>query len=219
MIRALIFDLDDTLYAESEFVASGYRAVAEHVAARSAAETEDVFQAMMRTFATDGRSLVLPGVIRRYPHSSASIDELVEIYRGHAPKIRLRPAHRSLLRRLRRRYRLGIITDGHPQVQRNKVRALGLQELVDAVVYTWDYGQERQKPDPRPFALLLEQLGVAPAEALMVGDNAAKDCRGAHAAGICAALVQPSGSGRGPDAPEFVISSLDELTQILKEAR
>jgi putative hydrolase of the HAD superfamily len=64
---------------------------------------------------------------------------------------------------------------------------LGLLARLDAVVLASDAGAA--KPDPRAFAAALRRLGVAPGEALFVGDDAARDLEGARRAGLSAVDV------------------------------
>ncbi len=221
MIQAVIFDLDDTLYRESDFLASGYRAVASYVASKTTFTARDVFDAMMATLADSGRQAVLPAVMSRFLRNATVLSELVEVYRTHFPRIEMPPGYRELLDELRSCYRLGIITDGIPEVQRRKVSALGLQDAVEHIVVTWDFGREREKPDPLPFLQMLETLGVEPRGAVYVGDSNAKDCIGAHRAGmrfIKTAVWDHIGVAASPEAEEadFVVASLLELPRLLK---
>lgn len=66
------------------------------------------------------------------------------------------------------------------------------------------------KPDPRPFAVALAALGVAPAHALHVGDDLDADVGGARAAGVAAVLVDRDGTAGAP-AGVRVVRGLDEL--------
>jgi putative hydrolase of the HAD superfamily len=223
MIQALVFDLDDTLYQERDFVTSGYQAVARHLAGRCGCSFESAFSIMMTTLDTMGRDKVFPALLARLPDVSIPLAELVAVYRQHSPMICLFPGYLELLRELARRYRLGVITDGLPDVQERKVRALGLESVVEKILYTWEYGLERQKPHPFAFSLMLEALHADPESALFVGDNPDKDCRGAHGIGMKCAEVwhfpskeYPSGL-RAKDRPEFVINTLLELPQILEQ--
>ena len=73
MIRALIFDLDDTLYREHDFVASGFRAVAEYVGAQCGRPSEEILrQSWMEIFAREGRRAVMPAVLERFSGSHGS---------------------------------------------------------------------------------------------------------------------------------------------------
>ncbi len=176
MIEALVFDLDDTLYLESDFVTSGYRAVARYVARSYGCCLRDVFHTMMSVFVSQGRELVLPVVVRRFLSDKVPLSELVDIYRCHTPRIHLFPGYEDLLGRLRETYKLGIITDGLPEVQRRKVHSLGLEGKIDKIIYTWEYGIERQKPHPQSFTVMMDFLHTSPLSTLYVGDSQDKDC-------------------------------------------
>ena len=222
MLRALVFDLDNTLYLERDFVLSGYRAVARHLSDKSRCSYENVFAAMMETLDAKGRHMVFPMLLERFPDISLSISELIDVYRQHKPAICLYPGYLGLLRRLSRQYRLGVITDGLPAVQARKIRALGLRSVMDKVIYTWEYGSEKEKPHPLSFSLMLEFLGAEPASALYIGDNPDKDCRGAHGVGMKFVQVcHPASTGYRPgtavcENPEYVIETLLQLPQILQ---
>ncbi len=225
MIDALVFDLDDTLYPEHKFVASGYRAVAHHVASRYGGPEDVVFARMMAVFRSCGRDKVLDTVVEEFTDFSAPVSELVEVYRNHKPEIRLPSGYCELLGRLRRESRLGILTDGLPEVQKRKIGALGLQELVDAVVYTWEYGREFEKPHVFGFGKILAALGAGTRCSVFIGDSVQKDGRGALDAGMRFIHVAAEGNNSankrraaGVQA-DFVIDNLHELPVVLQLAR
>jgi putative hydrolase of the HAD superfamily len=87
--------------------------------------------------------------------------------------------------------------------------ALGLSQRVDAVVHSSQAGSA--KPDPAIFLEALARLGVAPADALHVGDDPAADVEGARRAGLAAALVDRRGTGPAVTGGVPVLRSLDEL--------
>jgi putative hydrolase of the HAD superfamily len=223
MIEAVIFDLDDTLYRERDFVASGYGAVSRHVAKAAGLPARNIFRAMMRTLSIAGRRAVFPMVIADFLKDPIPVGELVEIYRNHIPQIRLFPGYDRLLKQLRQQLKLGIITDGLPSVQRRKVEALGLLQAVDHIIYTGDFGPQKEKPDPLAFSLMMQRLKADPSRTIYVGDNPSKDRIGAHRAGMRFAMVRPRGLRRQEVLPEdnpaeFTVGSLLELPQILKRA-
>jgi putative hydrolase of the HAD superfamily len=76
------------------------------------------------------------------------------------------------------------------------VAELGLKPLFDAVIVSSEAGWA--KPSPRIYAAALDALGVAPGEALMVGDRPKEDAAGATAAGLRALLYDPRGRAPGP---------------------
>jgi len=219
MIQAVLFDLDDTLYPENEFVLSGYRAVARELAALGECEYESAFNCMQTAFRASGRKAVFPGLLSNFPGLSMKLEAMVRVYREHVPDIRLFPGYRTLLDEIGKNYRLGMITDGLPAVQRGKVRALGIEHLFEKIIYSWDYGEERQKPHLYPFALMLETLGIPPQSALFVGDNPEKDGQGARGAGmfyVSVALHPTQTINRHfHNVDEVIIENLLQLPQIL----
>jgi HAD superfamily hydrolase (TIGR01549 family) len=98
------------------------------------------------------------------------------------------PGAPELLRELRGRFRLAVVTNGASDLQRTKLARTGLGELFDAVVVSSDIGVG--KPDPAVFRAALDALGVAPGEAVMVGNDRGRDVAGAEAAGIRALWIQ-----------------------------
>ncbi len=222
MFRALVFDLDDTLYSERDFVMSGYRAVARYLADTRRCSLDTAFSIMVETYEKSGRHTVFPALIEQLADASLSLSELINIYRQHKPDIQLYPGYLDLLHKLARHYRMGIITDGLPSVQERKVHALGLRSIMDKIIYTWEYGSEKEKPHPLSFSLMLQHFQAEPGSALFVGDCPEKDCKGAHGVGMKFAQVQCLKSDRdrsgisAKEQPEYIIETLFQLPQILQ---
>jgi putative hydrolase of the HAD superfamily len=223
MIQAIIFDLDDTLYPEKDFVESGYRSVARHIAGCWNYSFDEVFSSMMMSFDSSGRETVFPNLLLRFPEITLSLDEFVQIYRQQNPAIHLFRGYRELLRDLSGKYRLGLITDGLPEVQKRKVKALGLDIIIGNIIYSWEYGSERQKPHPHSFSAMLELLQSAPQNALFVGDNPEKDGKGAKNVGMQYVQIRhfqakQSGSGQAiQETSELILGSLLELPHMLQQ--
>ena len=100
--------------------------------------------------------------------------------------------------------------------------ALGLSGIMNAIIYTWRYGPDRQKPHLLPFSLMLDHLQTYPESALFVGDNPEKDWMGAKAAGMKYVHIQNSFLNAddlsvSKNLPEPVIRSLHQLPDILQE--
>lgn len=217
-LSAVVFDLDDTLYPERQFVAGGLRAAAEWAAQRVPRPARAIGREMERLAETGGRGRTFDLWLHENGLPGEWAQALVEAYRAHRPRLELFPDAGRALERLRRRVKLGLVTEGDEKSQRAKLAALGLDGVLDAVVILgWDE-QERWKPSPEPFARALAALAVPGPEAAYVGDNPAKDFRGARAMGMRTVRVRRPGgmhSGREPaaeaDAPEVEVVTLDEL--------
>jgi putative hydrolase of the HAD superfamily len=128
------------------------------------------------------------------------------------------PGAADLVVTLREGYRVGLLTDGPVRTQRGKLETLGWTDLFDAVVVTGELPSP--KPDRRTFARLLSDLGVAPGEAVFVGDHPEADVAGAAAAGLTAVQVCfPGGPDPHPDADATIRRSelADRLPDLLEE--
>jgi HAD superfamily hydrolase (TIGR01549 family) len=104
---------------------------------------------------------------------------------------------------------VGIVTNTDRDLL-EAIEHFGLSRFVTAVSASYDVGV--MKPDPRIYAHALEQAGVGPADAVMVGDSFHDDVLGAQAAGLAAILLDRSGGSKKP-AP--TIRSLAELPAAL----
>jgi putative hydrolase of the HAD superfamily len=219
-IRAIVFDLDDTLYPEREFVFSGYRAVADAFAERLNASF-DLLRRMGQLFETPDRGRVFNVLVAEAgivgDRADDLVREMIATYRTHQPRIRLHSDADAALTRLRGVYRLGLLSDGPLQMQNNKIDALGLCDRLDEIVLTDQWGREFWKPHHRGFEEISRRLGVPPTECLYVADNPAKDFIAPIALGwrtIC--VKRPGGiytDRRPPEggAPGAVIDTLNGL--------
>jgi putative hydrolase of the HAD superfamily len=116
------------------------------------------------------------------------VDALREIYRRHQPRLRLPRASRDALALARGSWRIAVLTNGLPAVQRSKVAALGLTSLVDEVVYAHEVGEG--KPDAAVFLAACRALDVPPGRSVMAGDDPWCDIDGARRAGLRAIRVR-----------------------------
>jgi HAD superfamily hydrolase (TIGR01549 family) len=72
--------------------------------------------------------------------------------------------------------KVGIITDGRPEGQRNKLKALGLEELIDDIIITDKFGGVQfRKPNDISFRIIQNRWRIPFEQIVYVGDNAAKD--------------------------------------------
>jgi len=122
------------------------------------------------------------------------------------------PGCRTVLFRLRKQYRLGIVTNGIDRVQRSRLAVSGLAPLFEVVVTSQGCGFA--KPDPRILHVALDAFGTSPGRALYVGDDPATDGGAAAAAGMRFCWVDRGRpvSGR---RPRRRVENLRELPPLL----
>lgn len=166
-VKAVVFDLDDTLYDEADYVKSGYHAIAEHLC------EENLFDDLWKAF-SEGKPAI-DEALKTY--SEEERKECLSIYRNHIPQILLSASAKNLLMSLREKnIKIGIITDGRPEGQRNKIKALGLEKYVDEIIITDELGGiQFRKPCDIAFRIMQRRFGIPFESILYVGDNPAKD--------------------------------------------
>jgi putative hydrolase of the HAD superfamily len=214
-VRGIIFDLDDTIFPRARFVHSGFTAVANYVATSWRRERDTVLRSLMsgRDRGREGQEFQLLCEECRLPLSL--VPALLAVYRGHTPAIALDPSVRCTLARLRRDgWRLVVLTNGHPGVQRRKVAALGLERLVHAIVYAEECAPHG-KPDLAAFTVALRQLRVAASRCLCVGDDLERDIAGARRAGLRSIRVDARRARRTAECEaDAVVDSIVEVPAI-----
>jgi putative hydrolase of the HAD superfamily len=185
-MKAVLLDMDDTLYDEMSFVASGFRAVAKDMAGRCGIEPPQLVEEMMEILQRDGRGKVFDTALKGYGvHDEQYVQYLVDLYRRHQPQIKVFEDVCPVLELLKRRgLRIGVITDGHGPTQRRKFEALEIEKYIDIFIATDDLGAAYWKPHPLAFAKALDKLSVTPQLAACVGDNPTKDFKGPRSLGM-----------------------------------
>lgn len=170
-IAAAIFDLDDTLYPEKDYVKSGYKAIAE-----SMPEVENMAEKLWTAF-ENGASAIDYVLQSEGVFSEEKKAECLRIYRYHMPDIQLYEGVLEMLCELREKgVQLGIITDGRSEGQRAKIDALELWELFDKIIITDELGgTEYRKPNEKAFVIMQQHFSVGFEEMAYIGDNPKKD--------------------------------------------
>jgi len=131
---------------------------------------------------------------------------------------RLLPGARDLLSELSPSYSLALLTNGAPDLQREKIAASGLEGFFKAIAVSGERGIG--KPKPEIFHQLLGELKVPPSEAIMVGNSLERDIAGARNAGIRSIWIRVSGSEELADVtPDHTITSLSEIPAILDQLK
>ena len=173
----IAFDLDDTLCSETDYVRGGFEAVGAWL--EKARGIAGFTPLALKALDEGVRGTIFDHVLKQTGQEDAIhtlVPEMIAVYRGHTPKLRLAPEVADMLRTLSLRAHLAVVTDGPLAVQRAKVAALGLENFVDTVICTDQWGRAHWKPAPRAYEEV-ERLYPMPRRDLYayVGDNPAKD--------------------------------------------
>jgi putative hydrolase of the HAD superfamily len=131
---------------------------------------------------------------------------------------RLLPGARELMAELSLNYNLALLTNGAPDLQREKIAASGLESFFKAIAVSGEHGIG--KPKPEIFHRLLGELGVSAEEAVMVGNSLERDIAGARNAGIRSIWIRVPGSEEQAEVtPDHTITDLSEVLTIIDEVK
>jgi putative hydrolase of the HAD superfamily len=257
-MRAVLFDLDNTLILEDEATFAAVRVTCDVARERASVDTVALYDATLRAadslwrasstfayaeamgiwwgeglwgeFVGDAPGLralraFAPRFRRETWHAAlaslgvadtALASELAAAYRGvRRAKQLVDPEAESVLDDLARDHRLGLVTNGAPDVQREKLAGTTLGSRFATIVISAELGIA--KPDPRIFEVALGVLGAAPRDAAMVGDSLPRDVAGAHQAGLRAIWIDRALAAAKADdpVPDARIRALSEVRSAL----
>ena len=213
-VDTVLFDIDDTL---CEYRRPGHELLA---LAFDAHDVEPFFAiedyyarysefSEMTGTVRDLRAACFAAIVdehRRDPELGRAVAESYAEERNHQ-NVRFLPGARETIEAFADEYRLGAVTNGAPEMQAQKIDALGLDNRFETVVYA---GYDTPaKPDPEPFRRALATLDSSPNSTVHVGNSLGSDVAGARVAGIRTAWLD---DGSDPDpVPEYTLDSMADL--------
>ncbi len=171
-VKAVIFDLDDTLYSEKEYVKSGFRKIAELLGGDIADTEKQLWQAF-----ENGENAIDFVLKEKNIFTEELKVECIKEYRYQIPDISLYDGVSEILKRIKSKgIKLGMITDGRPEGQRAKIKALGVENLFDEIIITDELGGVNfRKPDDISFRIMQKRFNLDFGSMIYVGDNINKD--------------------------------------------
>ena len=228
--QAILFDLDDTLLSWG-YADDIWRPVCERFARRLDLNQDRLFSAVIekRDWFWDslqryrGRHLglrpthmeIVSATLERLNISDSSMaEEMNEFYlRIRESVVRLSAGARDKIGQLRSDgVLLGLVTNGGTEFQRGKIQRFGLAPLFDHILIEEEFGVG--KPDERVYRHALNQLGVKPTAAWMVGDHLEWDVEAPQKLGILSIWFDVAGTGLPESStvkPDRIITSLADL--------
>lgn len=190
-IKAIGFDLDYTLLVPRRDRAEILREATHRVDAPRI-EREEYLKAHEHHLLGQTREPIFEKILER-KDPTVPADELANTYRLLVnDSLELVPDGKELLSTIREQYHIGVLTNGPPLTQREKLALFDLQELFDTIVISGEINAS--KPNNTAFETLSKELGVPPNNSVFVGDEITADIEGALQAGFHVIQVcYPSG--------------------------
>ena len=228
-VRAVLFDLDDTLFDHAHCARCALAAVRSAHAPLSAIDPLELERSHSRILEEIHGDVMLG----RMPLDAARVERFRRLFETTGVEVEAEVAAaaasgyrqayidsrravagaEALLAAVKTRAKVGIVSNNLLEEQRAKLRHCGLDRYVDVLMVSEEAGVS--KPDPRIFEMALARLGCTPAETVMVGDSWPADIEGAQAAGIPAIWLAPHGA-EAPDPAVPVLRGLEPLDEVLE---
>lgn len=216
--KVVVFDLDDTLCKEIDYLKSAYREIAHRVSSSQDGE-EDIYQHMLDNY-FNGKD-VFQSLIEDY---SISLDKetLLAMYRSHVPTMCLNQGAQDMLDAFSQvGVVMGIITDGRSITQRNKIRALGIEKYIlpENIIISEEFGYG--KPSEEGYRYFMDRYPDA--QYWYIGDNIKKDFIAPNQLGWTTICLKDDGRnihGQTIEVdercqPKMIVDSLSELLSLV----
>jgi len=210
----IVFDLDDTLFKEIDFLKSAYREIASLCCLTN---NEQLYNEMIVDFYA-GKN-VFSDLVEH--NEGFSITDLISIYRSHLPNITLSDGAKELFEFLvESKIPIGLITDGRSLQQRNKLKALSLSESFSDIIISEEF--ESEKPSVLNYQYF--QNKYPDYHFYYIGDNFNKDFVAPNKLGWSTIGLLDDGRNihkqnhnlSSEYLPKYFVKSLDEIKKIIK---
>ena len=235
-VRGILFDFDNTLVdttAADELAAERARAkLLEHYTEGVAEKMTAEYARVVRERGIDPTGQLDPhswriGLWRNVLNSSChetdgqavKPEDMYDVWRNsRLATLKISDEVSSVLENLRQSYRIAIVTNSDPVIQKQKLAACQAERFFKVIVISGE--QPRPKPHRSIFHTACTLIGVAPQDCVMVGDNLDHDIQGGKNAGLLGTVwVQKPGqkvSERDPQ-PTYMVDSVAELPRVLSD--
>ena len=171
MIKSIIFDLDNTLFDQVDYIKNLMSHIASRLSKTYNLDTDTTSKLFFSYWIEKGPFYghFFDDMVEKLSINKNEVKNLIDISHTYKPNtLPLYPEVDYTLKKLQKKYKLAMITDGNEQVQKNKVEALGIKKYFSKIFYAT---KKNMKPSASGYLAILEQLNLKPDEALYVGDN------------------------------------------------
>ena len=229
MLKAILFDIDDTLYDLSIPFKEAFREFfpGEKMDLEGAFLASRKYSDLIYDRSLSGEISMAEMYIYRLGNAFRDDGKIIDgptalqfqsVYEKRQHEIRMTEEMERMLEELSRKMTLGIITNGPSEHQRDKVRALGVERWIpmERIWISGDLGVG--KPHKEIFEAAREKLGLKPEELCFVGDAYGHDILGAKGAGWKAVWFNHRGhQATGKVMPDYEVRSEQELIALLEK--
>lgn len=223
MIKAVVFDLDHTLFDRYATINKLVPQLRKHFDLNDGITDEFFIQELSyadKHFVHKGwrgiyNYLVEKGIFKTVPSFSEYTEIVLRHFKHLAEKYEFAVPTLEKIRSMG--YKIGLITNGNATLQYKKLEMLELTDEFDEIIVSGDTPYE--KPDKRIFFMMAEKMGIEPHEMMYVGDHPLNDIEGSRNAGCVSVWVKTTGTWIFPEIekPALQIETVEELPSLLEE--
>lgn len=218
-MKAIFFDLDDTLYNKKQYYLGAFKEISKYLSKRYKFPPQKLYKCLIELWKekTSVYPYLFDDLLRALQiGDSGSVKNIVKIFNGYKSKLKPYQGVIPTLKKLRKQgYKLGIITDGNIKRQKRKIKLLGIKNFFEAIVYTKEIAS---KPSKRVFLVAIKKLKVNPENAFYVADNPLIDFEGAKKNGMRTIRLKRGEFARIPKNKyiDFEVKKLKEVLHLVK---
>lgn len=224
MIKAVIFDLDHTLYDRYATLTELAKVIRSKLPVNPSLSDSEIARIMVETdrqYIHIGWDAVLHHIVNEtelFFNKINGSDYLEFIMDGFRHVAVPYPFTITTLESLRHDgYKLGLITNGRLGLQEKKLEMLGIDNAFDEVIVCGQYGCP--KPSLKPFRMMAERLNLKPSEMMYVGDNPLNDVDASRRAGYVPVYVNTVGHWALPEIEkcELTVETIEEIPDLVRK--
>ncbi|SHG59585.1 HAD family hydrolase [Flavobacterium johnsoniae] len=220
--KIIVFDLDDTLYNELDYLISAYKEISGVLSKIMMYQVskEEIFDEMYSLYKLKKNTFF--EILKKYQIGDIAVEDLLSRYRNHSPQIELDKSVQKLLIELtKKKIKLGIITDGRSIQQRNKIFSLNIEKYFDNILISEEFGTE--KPNVKNFEFFEKKYPKS--EYIYIGDNVRKDFVAGNKLGWTTICLLDNGKNIHHQnfdfdkdfLPNYCINNLNEILNIIEK--
>lgn len=164
--KAIIFDLDNTIYEEKEFLFLAYQEIIKAIYLNTEYDQDKVLRFLINSYNLHGRSSSFSKTLQRYPVKDVNETQFLKVMRDYKPQVPLKKMlwFESFINQLPN-FEILVITNGDIQQQKNKVDALNIPN-PHYIVYA---NELVPKPDPSAYKKLEKDRTLV--DPIFIGDS------------------------------------------------